>query len=319
MTADLFHPDLRSVARWLPEGVVASRFALRVFRALAALSAPLQRYRPPAGVTVTDRRVDGPAGAPPVPVRVFMPESAGPRPALLWIHGGGYVLGGSALDDVICGQLASRLGLTVVSVDYRLAPDHPFPAALHDCAAAYRALHAAAGELGIDPTRVVIGGASAGGGLAAALALYIHDEGLPPPALQLLVYPMLDDRTAAPPAPRPLRMWNGRCNRFGWASYLGDLRDVPDHAAPARRVDLRGLPPAWIGVGTLDLFYEEDLLWARRLQEAGAPVELEVVEGAFHAFDMIAADAPVSRRFFDAQVRAVARAVGVAEPALRPA
>jgi acetyl esterase/lipase len=298
-----FHPDLQRVARWLPEGVVASRGALLAFRAIAALTVPLQRVRPPAGVTVVDRRVDGLPGAPAVPVRTYTADAAAPRPALLWIHGGGYVLGGSSIDDVICGQFASRLGLTVVSVDYRLAPEHPFPAALHDCAAAYR--HLLAGEPGIDPARIVIGGASAGGGLAAALALYLRDEGLPPPALQLLVYPMLDDRTLA--AAQPVRMWNGACNRFGWASYLGG--QDPERAAPARRTDVAGLAPAWIGVGTHDLFYEEDISWARRLQEAGVPVDLQVVEGAFHAFDMIAASAPVSRRFFDAQVQAMARAV----------
>jgi acetyl esterase/lipase len=307
-----FHPDLRAIARWLPRAAVPSKAALWLFRRMTPLLAPLQRYRPPAGLRVEDRRIDGPPGAPPVRVRLFTPEAApSPRPALLWIHGGGYLLPGSKVDDEACATFARRLGATVLSLEYRVAPEDPYPAALHDCAAAYRFLHDHAAALGVDPARVVIGGNSAGGGLAAALALYLHDHGLPAPRLQVLVYPMLDDRTVEDPAyAAHLRVWNTVSNRLGWASYLGGLHPVPDHAAPARRADLRGLPPAWIGVGTLDLFYAEDVDYAQRLEAAGVRTELEVVEGAFHGFDVVAAGAPVSRRFFDAQVEAIRAAVG---------
>ncbi len=300
----MIHPDLVGIARWLPRGVVPGPAALWLAQTAWALAAPLQRYRPPDGVTVTEHRVGELAG------RVFSPsEGSGSRPALLWIHGGGYVLPGSVVDDGVCGRFVQRLGVTVVSLDYRLAPQHPYPAALDDCEAAYRFVHGSADALGVDPARVVIGGASAGGGLAAALALRIVDRGLPLPRLQLLVYPMIDDRNVGPRA-GTLRMWDPASNRIGWSSYLRGVDPVPDHAAPARRVDLRGLPPAWIGVGSLDLFHDEDLDYARRLREAGVATALEVVEGAFHGFDLVAERAPVSRRFFDAQVAAIAAAVG---------
>jgi acetyl esterase/lipase len=300
----MIHPDLVGIARWLPRGVVPGRAALWVAQAMSAVAGPLQRYRPPDGVTVTEHRVGELA------VRVFSPTGgASPRPALLWIHGGGYVLPGSVVDDVVCGRFVQRLGVTVVSLDYRLAPQHPYPAALGDCMAAYRFVHASSAELGVDPARVVIGGASAGGGLAAALALRIVDEGAPAPALQLLVYPMIDDQNVGP-REGTFRVWDPASNRVGWSSYLRGVDPVPDHAAPARRVDLRGLPPAWIGVGALDLFHDEDLDYARRLREAGVPVETVVVEGAFHGFDMVVPSAPVSQRFFEAQVAAIAAAVG---------
>lgn len=292
-----FHPDLASAAAWLPRSVVTS-WTLPLFRLL-----PFPRARLPDGISRTVR--DG--------VRIFAgPPAARPRPALLWIHGGGYVIGAAQQDDGLCGRLAATLGAVVVSVDYRLAPEHPFPAPLDDCFGAFELLHREAHPLGIDPTRVAIGGQSAGGGLAAALALRIFDAQRPAPALQLLVYPMLDDRTVLRELdPASMRVWGPRANRLGWTSYLGQDpggADVPDHAAAARRVDLRGLPPAWIGVGTNDLFYDEDVAYAARLQEAGVPTTLEVVDGAFHGFDAVLPKAPVSRAFFEAQVAALRRA-----------
>ena len=209
----------------------------------------------------------------------------------------------------LCARFADRLDVVVVSVDYRLAPEHPYPTPLEDCFAAFEFLHRHAGELGIDPARLVIGGQSAGGGLAAALTLLVHDRKRPAPTLQLLVYPMLDDRTVLKNVDgRFHRMWNQKSNAYGWRSYLGRAPgspEVTDHAAPARRVSFVGLPPAWIGVGTLDLFHDEDLAYAARLREAGVPTSVEIVEGAFHGFDAVMPKRPVSQRFFDSQVAAI--------------
>ncbi|MBB5896541.1 acetyl esterase/lipase [Kutzneria kofuensis] len=193
----------------------------------------------------------------------------------------------------------------MASVEYRLAPEHPFPAPLEDCYAGLRWL---AEDPGVDRTRIAIGGASAGGGLAAALALLVRERGEVTPVFQLLIYPMLDDRTAdrTDVDPRTLRLWSQHSNRFGWRSYLGAaVKDVRYLAAAGRCEDLAGLPPAWIGVGTRDLFLDEDVAYAARLTDAGVPCTLEVVPGAYHGFDATERSAAVSRDFRRAQLSAL--------------
>ncbi len=301
-----FHPDLRGAARLLPAGV-GRPWLVRLMRRL-----PIPAARVPAGVVVDERAV---ADGHPARVRIYhRTADSGPRPVVLWIHGGGYVIGSARQDDGICLRLVEALDVVVVSVDYRLAPQHPYPTPLEDCFAAYDFVHREAAALGVDAARVVVAGQSAGGGLAAALALLIQDRRRPQPVLQLLVSPMLDDRTVLRAVDgRHHRLWDQSSNRFGWTSYLGRAPggdDVADTAAPARRANLAGLPPAWIGVGTADLFHDEDLDYAARLRAAGVAVDVEVVAGAFHGFDAVLADKPVSRRFFDAQVQAIARALG---------
>jgi acetyl esterase/lipase len=222
------------------------------------------------------------------------------------------VLGTAAQDDALCRYFVQRLGIVVASVDYRLAPEHSFPVPLHDC---YDALSWLARHPRIDPTRVAIGGASAGGGLAAALALLTRDRGEFQPVLQLLAYPMLDDRTALRNDldERSFRLWNSKSNYFGWASYLGRTPgsvDVSGLAAPAREDDLSGVAPAWIGVGTHDLFHDEDLAFAQRLSQSGVPAEVQVVDGAFHGFDAVVPRATVSRNFRSAQAAALGAALG---------
>ncbi len=239
-----------------------------------------------------------------VGVWLYRPAAAtGAGPALLWIHGGGYVIGHPGQDDALCRRYAQRLGATIASVDYGLAPEHSYPVPLEDC---YNALTWLATLPSVDPGRIAIGGASAGGGLAAALALLARDRGEVALAAQLLVYPMLDDRTVGHGLDHPgLRLWNQSLNKFGWSAYLGDAD--PEVAVPARRTDLSGLPPAWVGVGTHDLFHDEDLAYAERLKAAGVPCDVEVVKGAFHGFDGIAPKAHVSQSFFESQCAALQR------------
>jgi acetyl esterase/lipase len=298
------HPELRGRARFLPRVAVGKR------------SLPLAR----AGMSLlARRRADGvevePVGD--ISVRVHRPggdgdpADHGPLPALLWIHGGGMVIGTPVQDDDLCRSFARSAGCLVGAVGYRLAPEHPFPTPLEDC---YDALVWLMGRSDVDTSRVAIGGASAGGGLAAGLALLARERGLATPALQLLVYPMLDDRTVVRTDidERNMRLWNNKSNAFGWGAYTGQPPGSPDVsplAAPARSDDLSGLPPAWIGVGTNDLFYNEDVAYAGRLEAAGVPCDLEVVDGAFHGFDGVCAKAEVSRRFHQAQVHALSEAL----------
>jgi acetyl esterase/lipase len=217
---------------------------------------------------------------------------------LLWIHGGGYVLGDAAMDDSWCRRQARELTTTVVAVDYRLAPAHPFPVPLHDC---YDALRWLAAQPTIDPARIAVAGASAGGGLAAALALLARDRGEISLAAQVLVYPMLDDRTAerhdSEAAHR--RLWNNSSNRLGWRAYLNGAD--PTAAVPARCVDLSRLPATWLGVGTLDVLYGESTAYAHRLQAAEVVCELKTVPGAFHGFDAVAPKTAVTADFLRSQ------------------
>ncbi len=291
------HPDLRRAARIAPRALVGPR-TLPIMRALSGLSGRLRRHDASGDVEVITLG----SGA---SVRLFRPDGAAePTPALVWIHGGGYVIGTAQQDDRVCREFSRRLGIAVASVDYRLAPEHPYPAPLEDC---YAALTWLAGLPWVDTARVAIGGASAGGGLAAALALLARDRGEVSPAFQLLAYPMLDDRSSATGHNPNHRLWNARSNRFGWAAYLGDAD--PNVAVPGRRDDLSGLPPAWIGVGTHDLFHDEDLAYADRLTAAGVPCQVEVVPGAFHGFDLAVPKAHVSRAFLVAQCAALREAL----------
>lgn len=236
-----------------------------------------------------------------------------PGAAVLWLHGGGLIGGRPELEQRTARRISAELGVLVVNARYRLAPEHPFPAALDDVFATLRWMHDSADALGIDPTRIVVAGESAGAGLAAAVAQRAHDEGVPV-AFQALVYPMLDDRTALlhDHAHRGKFIWTAASNRYAWTAYLGRS---PTAAAPApyaaagRREDLRGLPPAWIGVGDLDLFCHEDLEYARRLREAGVEVDVVHIPGMYHGADELASHVPEMRAFRRSMLDAIRRAV----------
>lgn len=292
-TRHLVDPELLAALDCFPqteltlESLAAAREGMRQMSA----SMPVPEGLP---VDVEERRIEAPEGHG-IGALVYRPRGAAtPRPAVLHIHGGGYVLGSMHMMDGANRTLAAELGCVVVSVDYRLAPETPHPGPVEDCYTALRWLHANAHTLGVDPTRIAVSGESAGGGLAAALALLARDRGEVPLAFQRLIYPMLDDRTCTESEPNPVTgefVWTRAHNRFGWRALLGHEPGVPGvspYAAAARAQDLAGLPPAFISVGTLDLFFDENLEYARRLVRAGVPVELHVYPGAFHGSDVAA-------------------------------
>ena len=234
------------------------------------------------------------SAAPRVVVRVHTPKAAagGPRPCVYSIHGGGYVIGSYEMDDLKFDQLCQTYDCIGVSVEYRLAPETPYPGPLEDCHAGLAWVFRNAAQLGIDPSRVGVTGMSAGGGLAAALALLVRDRGEHTLDWQLLDCPMLDDRQRTPSSRADgLLVWSRESNAFGWKSYLGDLYgggDVPYHAAPARAEDLSGLPPAYVCVGGADGFRDEDIDYALRLNGAGVECELHVYPGAPHGVVLFA-------------------------------
>lgn len=294
-----FHPDLAPLAAALPRHIIDAS-TLPGARAMAAQ----QMDRPSSADVETIQLASG--------ARLHLIQGPGvtdsQAPALLWLHGGGYVVGSADLDEVSCRRFATELGITVGSLDYRLAPEHPFPSAIDDCDAALSVL---AGLAGVDPARIAVGGGSAGAGIAAAWTIRRRDRGEDPLCFQLLVYPMLDDRSTDRKHANAdnFRIWDTASNEFGWSAYLGDAD--PLLAVPARQADLSGLPAAWIGVGTLDLFHDEDVAYADRLRRAGVACALDILPGAFHGFDSVAPQAGISEEFFAMQCDALRAAFGL--------
>ena len=253
-------------------------------------------------VVTHDHTVPGPDGAPAVAVRVYRPaEASAPLPGLLWIPGGGWVHGSLAEADLTAQPLVAAVGCLVVCVEHRLAPEHPFPAPLEDCYAALRWLAEHAGTVGLDRSRIAVGGYSSGGNLSAALALLARDRGEVPLAFQLLLYPALEDRNILPShrgdtVPRAIN-WEDKLRCF--RAYLGtDLGGaaVSPYAAPARATDLAGLPPAYLMVGTQDVLVDEGIAYAHRLIVAEVPTELHVYPGAYHGCELLAPTAALSQR-----------------------
>jgi len=290
MDATLLHPELRKGITRFPSASIGKPSQIRLMRSILRLMPTL---RPPAGV-----RREWIELGPGFGVHVFTPEGGGSGAALLWIHGGGMVIGAAKQDHARCGRLAVKLGIVVVSAEYRLAPEHPYPLPLDDCRAAWEWLLENAVGRGIAASRLAIGGQSAGGGLAAGLILRVHDEGGPQPVAQWLFCPMLDDRTAADSSLDAVEhfVWDNRKNRVGWTAYVGTPGEdgVEAYAAPARRVDFAGLPPAWIGTGGIELFRDEDVAYAEALRADGVEAVLDEVPGAPHGFETLVGKAPVS-------------------------
>jgi len=283
------------------DGVVVDRGALigdlsdETLRACRAQMADASAAIPLSdSVTRTDHEI---AGGP--VVRVHRPTDAeGLLPGMLWLHGGGLVMGDRFQDDARFDRWCVRHGMVAVTVDYRLAPEAPYPAALEDGHGALVWMCEEADSLGLHAQCLGIGGDSAGGGLAAAVALLARDRRSVPVAFQLLIYPMLDDRGITPSSRRSVPVWPPEANAYGWQCYLGDRVGAPDleaYAAAARAENLAGLPPTYLTVGTEDGFVDEGVEYAKRLGDAGVPVDLRVHSGLPHGFDVLAPRAPATR------------------------
>jgi acetyl esterase/lipase len=304
----LVDPELLPVLKQFPAFDLSAEMVGK-FRQLPAMP-PLPGPAPQP----VERHIPGPPGAPEVRLWVVDPAPLKKaKPLLLHMHGGGLMMRDPEWMPLLQG-IATDCHCVVVSVDYRLAPETRYPGSLEDNYAALKWVHAHAAELGIDRSRIAVGGESAGGGHAASLAIHARDRKEVPIIIQLLIYPQLDDRTGSShPAPPAIGhfMWTASANRFAWSSLLGvpaGSSKVPAAAVPARAASVAGLPPAWIGVGSIDLFAEEDMEYARRLVHAGVATELLVVPGAFHGFDRLVPDAEVSQQFSASWKSALRRA-----------
>lgn len=285
MSDEAILPELRDPLR--RADVTLPRWLIRA--ALRVMPVPRDPEVRVRVVTVGPRRL-----------RIYLPARRGTGPGLLWVHGGGLLFGAAKQDESLCLSTAKRLGIVIVSVDYRLAPEHPFPAAHDDVLAAWHWFQAHADELHVDPSRIAIGGESAGAGLAAGVVQRIHDDGGTQPVAQWLFAPMLDDRTAADRSLDAGRhaVWNNEKNRVGWRGYLGAQPGTvtpPRYAAPARAGDLAGLPAAFLTWTDTELFAAENRAYADALEAAGVPVDVDLVVGGAHGFENWAKHTPVAQ------------------------
>ncbi|MEW9674176.1 alpha/beta hydrolase [Ammoniphilus sp. 3BR4] len=253
-------------------------------------------------ITIFNRMVPGSKDNPLVRIRIYQPKNKSETlPGLLWIHGGGYVLGSPEDDDIICQRFVTEANCVVVSVDYRLAPENPYPAGLEDCYSVLKWFFDQADELGVDPTRIGAAGISAGGGLTAALSLLARDRKGPELCFQMPLYPMIDDRNNTPSSLEITgnMVWNHELNQKGWTMYLNGANgteDVSKYAAPSRETNFAGLPYTYTCVGQLDPFRDETLDYVTRLSRSGVDVEFHLYPGCFHGFEWFVPTASISQR-----------------------
>jgi acetyl esterase/lipase len=306
-----FDPELAPWLSMLPQMSLTD--VQQVRSQMIRMMSEVPPYNPPVPVDVRDTTVPGPDGAPDVPVRIFRPSGEDTVPGLLFIHGGGFVVGTVDTEHDHALQIAAEVGAVVVSVEYRLAPEHPYPAGVEDCYAALTWTAAHADELGIDADRLGVGGESAGGGLAAAVALLARDRGGPALCFQFLGIPELDDRLDTPSmrAFTDTPLWNRPSAEISWDYYLGGPGrrggdDVSPYAAPARATDLSGLPPAYVTTCEFDPLRDEGLTYAHRLIQAGVGTELHHYPGAFHGSQLVR-EAGISKRMAADQTAAIRR------------
>jgi acetyl esterase/lipase len=313
--SDLIDPEARVPLDGLLQAVPGGFNAIPdIVERRAAAEALLGAIEVPENldVTKTDHSVPGPDGEPDITVRVYRPvnSEAAALPGIYYIHGGGMILGDVAGEDANAAMISELVGAVVVSVEYRLAPEHPHPAPVEDCYAGLVWMAKNCAELGVDPDRLAIYGGSAGGGLTLGTALLARDRGGPVLRFMMPIYPMIDDRNETPSSHEitDVGIWDRAGNIEAWAWYLGGQQ--PDqYAAPARATDLSGLPPAFIDVGTVDLFRDEDIAFAQRLMQAGVPTELHINPGSFHAAEIFAPESALSQRIWAMRIDALKRAL----------
>lgn len=309
-----YDPEIAPAVPLLPKLDLTDLPATR--EQLKAVLAERQGVVDETGVGIREERVPGPEGAPDVRVRIYTPDRIAAPAAIFDVHGGGFVIGDLEIDHAANVRFAREIGVVVVSVDYRLAPEAPYPAALEDCYAALTWVAKNAAELGVDPGRIAIHGISAGGGLCAALALLARDRGGPAIAFQYLGVPEVDDRLDTPSmrAFVDTPQWNKPRAEISWDCYLGKgVRggvDVPVHAAPARAVDLSGLPPAYVSVMEFDPLRDEGIAYAQALLASGVTTELHLFPGTFHGSSTVE-HAAVSKREVAEAITVLARALEV--------
>lgn len=294
------HPELRSLFSVMP-GVVYTRANLEALRREMREFAVGTAAALPAddSVLISEAYIPGAIGDPDVRIKMYQPKAdRGPLPGVLYIHGGGYILGSADMMDPALRQMASEVECVVVSVDYRLAPEHPYPAPLEDCYAALLWFFENAERLGCDSSRIAVMGPSAGGGLTAAVSLLARDRDGPAILFQMPLYPMLDDRNATLSSLEITddRVWNRAKNLLAWEMYLGVNQEASQYAAPARATDLSGLPPTYTFVGDLDPFRDETIDYAARLSQAGVPTQFHLYPGCFHGFEEYLPSAEICRK-----------------------
>lgn len=296
MKSLILNPEIRTAFRFIPSFPLHRPW----FRAIA--NGMLRRARQPSwieGVSITNEPLS--LGS----VRIYRPPGTPVGAGLMWIHGGGMMIGSPSQDDTLCARYARSLGLVVVSVDYRLAPAHPYPAAIDDCLEAWHWFVSNAENLGVDSSRIAISGQSAGGGLAACLAQRTHDAGGTQAAAVALFCAMLDDRPAARREldALPFRVWTNRNNRAGWTAYLSQSPgavEAPVYSVASRRTDLSGLPPSWVSVSDIDLLHDENLQYHRRLLSCGVESELYRIPQAPHGFEAMLPNSRLAHELFAA-------------------
>lgn len=307
------HPDLKTLFSGFPE----SKFEKEgLAEAREQMHQSMEAYIQPSDdlVSKSYRNIPGPEGSPDVPIIIYEPTTKDKiLSGVLWIHGGGYITGVPEMNDALCRRFVLETNSLVVSVDYRLAPENPYPAPVEDCYSALNWFAENADELGIDSDRIAVAGNSAGGGLTAAVSLLARDRKGPKIAFQMPLYPMIDNRVNTPSNYEitDSRVWNRESNIFGWKMYLGENydRDVSQYAAPARATDLSGLPPTYTCVGELDPFRDETIDYVARLLRAGVPTEFHIYPGSYHGFEAFMSPAKIGQRAETQYVEALKNAL----------